>query len=117
MAANYSIHAFLLLAFPLMLFKQGHAAGENCRESKEEPSEAGPTFLRDYAGAGGYQTAENKTQQELPPFRPFQSGCADGYNHRGQLTITYQSPVATPIQRSNRNIATGSAARLNRKRM
>jgi hypothetical protein len=116
-ASNYSAHAFLLFAFALVLFHQGDAAGENRRKSKEQSTEAGTEFFGDHSCTSRYQAAQNKSQQELPPFRPLQSGCADGNDHRGQLTITYQSPVATPIQTIDRTSAAGNAETLNRMRM
>src|SRR6185312_6809791 len=44
-ASNCSAHGFLLLAFALVLFNQSHAAGENRRKGKEQPTETGPHFL------------------------------------------------------------------------
>src|ERR1700758_1426064 len=68
---NYSAHALLLFAFALVLFNQGHTAGEDRRKRQEEATEAGTEFLGDQARAQRYKASDNKAQQEFPPFGAF----------------------------------------------
>ena len=70
-APIYSVQAFLLLAFALVLCHQGHAAGEDRRKGKEQATETRSKLLGEHTRTRGYKTSQNKAQQKLPPFGTF----------------------------------------------
>jgi len=55
--------------FPLMLFQQGRAQGEDGGKGKEQSADLGSESMTDEAGDGGGRSAQGKARGEFMPLQ------------------------------------------------
>src|SRR5580658_5771038 len=95
-SADRAMQSNFFFLFLLLVFQQGRTGRENSREGQEKSPDCRTIFAGDYACKDANGPSEEKTENELIPFRLTQSRKIDAYIQCEYLNSQNQSPKETP---------------------